>query len=94
MDCVKVLQSRRKCKILKENASAARSKRWFKSALLELMKEKPYQEIHIREICQRADLTRPNLLSYFQTKEEVLSHTWMWWLMTLCFMCRIKAPAH
>ncbi len=42
-------------------------------ALLELMKEKPFEKITIEEMTAKADVGRSTYFRYFKTKEEVLS---------------------
>lgn len=44
------------------------------SALLELMKEKPFEKITIEEMTARADVGRSTYFRYFKTKEEVLAY--------------------
>ena len=38
------------------NPTALKSQQWLTQTLLELMEEKPYEEISIRDICKKADL--------------------------------------
>jgi len=52
---------------------AEQSKRWLMDALLTLMREKPYNQITITEISQRADLARRTFYRNFNSKEEILS---------------------
>jgi AcrR family transcriptional regulator len=56
----------------RENPSAARSKRWIQESLIAMMRETPYDQIKISEICKRADLTRPTFYQHFKSKEEAL----------------------
>lgn len=44
------------------------------SALLELMKEKPFGKITIEEMTAKADVGRSTYFRYFKTKEEVLAY--------------------
>jgi AcrR family transcriptional regulator len=44
----------------------------LQEALLNLMKEKPFGEIQITEIVERAELSRPAFYLHFRTKEELL----------------------
>lgn len=43
------------------------------TALLELMREKPFEKITIEEMTAKADVGRSTYFRYFKTKEEVLS---------------------
>lgn len=45
---------------------------WFIRALLKLMKTKPYGEIHVKELSQKADLHRRTFYRYFKSKDDVL----------------------
>ncbi len=51
---------------------AQRSRRWLYEALLQLMKEKPFQEIQITEIADRAQVARPTFYLHYHSKEELL----------------------
>lgn len=55
------------------NPVAVRSQQWLLDALIELMHEKPYHKITIKEIAQRADLDRSTFYRNFDTKESVLN---------------------
>ena len=57
-----------------ENPIAIRSKKWINSALLELMKEKPFKSITIQEITNKAELDRRTFYRNFPSKEGVLSY--------------------
>ncbi|WP_335872329.1 TetR/AcrR family transcriptional regulator [Bacillus sp. 2205SS5-2] len=54
------------------NPISLRSRRWIIEALLELMEEKSYQKISIKEITERAGLVRKTFYRNFQSKEEIL----------------------
>lgn len=56
----------------RENPISVRSKRRITDALLELMGEVPYQKISIKDIVDRAGLTRQTFYHNFETKDEVL----------------------
>jgi len=56
----------------KEHPQKAKSKQWIVNSLLELMAEKDYQSITIKELTQKADLDRKTFYRHFSTKEEVL----------------------
>lgn len=58
----------------KERKQVQQSKKWIVNALLELMQEKPFNEITIKEISQQADLHRRTFYRHFSTKEDVLDH--------------------
>lgn len=49
-----------------------RTRKWLQSALLVLMKEKPFDEIQITEIADRAEVSRPAFYLHFRSKEELL----------------------
>lgn len=51
---------------------AQRSRRWLYDALLQLMKEKPFREIQITEIADRAQVARPTFYLHYHSKEELL----------------------
>lgn len=54
------------------NPAAVRSRKWLTDALLELMKDKPFQEISISEIAEKADLSRRTFYRSFSSKEEII----------------------
>jgi AcrR family transcriptional regulator len=49
-----------------------RTRKWLQEALLMLMKEKPFREIQITEIADRAQVSRPAFYLHFHSKEELL----------------------
>jgi len=51
---------------------ALRSRRWLYEALLQLMREKPYADIQITEIADRAQVARPTFYLHYRSKEELL----------------------
>jgi AcrR family transcriptional regulator len=51
---------------------AQRSRRWLYDALLQLMKEKPFRDIQITEIADRAQVARPTFYLHYHSKEELL----------------------
>ena len=59
----------------KENPQRALSKNLIVHALMNLMKEKPYKEIKVTELAQRADLSRRTFYRHFATIDEVLDFT-------------------
>lgn len=56
------------------NPIAIRSKTWIVKALLELMEEKLFKDITIKEISERADLVRRTFYRNFSSKEEILDY--------------------
>jgi AcrR family transcriptional regulator len=51
---------------------AQRSRKWLQDALAQLMKEKPFWEIQITEIADRAQVSRPTFYLHYRSKEELL----------------------
>jgi AcrR family transcriptional regulator len=51
---------------------AKRSRRCLYDALLQLMKEKPFRDIQITEITDRAQVARPTFYLHYRSKEELL----------------------
>lgn len=51
---------------------ARRSQKWLQEALISLMREKPYREIQITEIADRAEVSRPTFYLHYRSKEELL----------------------
>ncbi|MGB8214804.1 MAG: TetR/AcrR family transcriptional regulator [Anaerolineales bacterium] len=51
---------------------AQRSRKWLYEALLQLMKEKPFRDIQITEIADRAQVARPTFYLHYRSKEELL----------------------
>ncbi|BBI33809.1 TetR/AcrR family transcriptional regulator [Cohnella abietis] len=56
------------------NPSAIRSQKWIRDSLLQLLKEKPYKKISIKEITERGDLARQTFYQLFNSKEEILEY--------------------
>ncbi|WP_019155236.1 TetR/AcrR family transcriptional regulator [Robertmurraya massiliosenegalensis] len=54
------------------NPISIRSRKWIIDALLELMKEKAYDKITIKEITDKADLVRKTFYRNFDSKDDVL----------------------
>lgn len=54
------------------NRQATRSRKMMQDALLNLLKEKPYQKISITEVNQRADLSRRTFYEHFESKDDLL----------------------
>src|SRR5438552_17592600 len=51
---------------------ARRTRKWLQDALIELMKEKSFQDIQITELTARAQVSRPAFYLHFRSKEELL----------------------
>jgi AcrR family transcriptional regulator len=49
-----------------------RTRRLLQDALVQLMKEKPFREIQITEIADRAQVARPTFYLHYQSKQELL----------------------
>lgn len=60
-----------------------RTRQRLKQALLELVNQKPFEAISIREIADRADVGRSTFYSHFSTKEELLFSGFEDWLRSL-----------
>lgn len=56
------------------NPTALRSQSALAGALTELMTEKPFCDINIKEICLRADISRQTFYQLFISKEEVIQY--------------------
>ena len=56
----------------KVNPLTIQSKQWLLDALLQLMKEKTYNEITIKELTARANLDRKTFYRHFKTKDDIL----------------------
>lgn len=55
-----------------KNPIALRSKSWLTAALFEIMQTKPFKEISITEITDKADLSRRTFYRFFTSKEDVI----------------------
>lgn len=58
----------------KENPASIRSKKYLTEALLELMEEKSYDKISIKEITDKALLSRRTFYTNFEVKEDILRY--------------------
>ena len=56
----------------KTNRQTIRSRRMLQSALLDLLKEKPYAKVTVSNIVEHADLARSTFYAHFDTKEDLL----------------------
>ena len=54
------------------NPTALKSQEMFMDALTELMREKAFADISVRELCRNADLSRQTFYLLFSTKENIL----------------------
>ncbi len=50
----------------------ARSKRALRSALVQLMEERGFDNLSVNDLCERADLTRATFYNHFHDKDELL----------------------
>ena len=57
-----------------ENPVSIRSKMYLVDALLELMDEKSYGNISIKELTDRAELSRRTFYTNFETKEDIIKY--------------------
>ena len=56
----------------KNSPVAERSKTAMANALIEIMKQKGYNKISIKEICEKADVVRQTFYTNFKTKDDIL----------------------
>lgn len=56
----------------KNNRRTTMTRRLLRTALLELLQEKPFDRISIREICDRADLNRTTFYLHYQDQAALL----------------------
>lgn len=57
-----------------DDARTRRSLEALRSALLALLADKSFEQISIKEICDKAELSYPTFYRRFASKEELLSH--------------------
>lgn len=57
-----------------QNPIAKQSQQWLVIALLDLMDEKTYTSISVKEISKKADLNRSTFYRNFNSKEELLNY--------------------
>ncbi len=60
--------------VKKENPMAVRSKNALSEALLKLMLWKPFRDVSISDITERAHLSRQTFYTNFQRKEEIIEY--------------------
>lgn len=58
----------------KEYPQAEQSRQMLSSALIKLMKIKPYKEISVAELSEKADLSRRTFYRHFNTIDDVLNY--------------------
>jgi AcrR family transcriptional regulator len=51
---------------------ARRTRKWLQDALLSLMREKPFRDIQVTEIVDRAEVSRAAFYLHFRSKEDLL----------------------
>lgn len=56
----------------KEDPRMRRTRKLLQAALIQLLKEKPLAKIQIKEIVEKAELSRPTFYKQFETKEQLL----------------------
>lgn len=69
------------------NPSALRSREWFRSALLDLLKNKRFTQITVKDLCKKADLSRQTFYQIFDSKEEVMEYHFMTLFEKFCNEC-------
>ncbi|NLI53654.1 MAG: TetR/AcrR family transcriptional regulator [Clostridiales bacterium] len=57
---------------MSNNPQVRRTKKLLSDALIQLMKEKPFHKISIRDIVKEADLSRSAFYSHYSSKEAIL----------------------
>ena len=56
----------------RENRRTKMTKMLFRTALTELMQEKSFSKITVKDICERADLNRTTFYKHYNDQEEIL----------------------
>ncbi len=56
-----------------QDPRSRRARKFITQAFLDLLREKPYRKITIKEIVNRADLARPTFYSHYETKDDLLN---------------------
>lgn len=57
-----------------ENQTAKRSMKWLDAALMELLRTEQYAKITVKDICEKADLSRQTFYQMFASKDEVMEY--------------------
>lgn len=60
-------------KNMKEDKRIAKTKRGLKCTFIELLKEKPYEQIFVKEICERSSTTRITFYTHYKDKADLLN---------------------
>ena len=55
-----------------QDMRARRTRKWLQAALIELMKERPFEDIQIKELTARAQVSRAAFYLHYRSKEELL----------------------
>jgi len=56
----------------KQDRRIGRTRKLLQDALIQLLKEKPLSKIQIKQIADRANVSRPSFYQHFETKERLL----------------------
>lgn len=59
--------------MIKETRRTKMTKLLFHTALIELMQEKPFSRITIRDICEQADLNRTTFYKHYNDQEQLIA---------------------
>ena len=59
----------------KDHPQKALSKEWIVTALMEIMRKKPYKQINVTELSRRAGLARRTFYRHFKTIDDVLNYS-------------------
>ena len=57
----------------RETRRSQMTKKLLQTALIELMQEKPFKQINIKELCERADLNRTTFYLHYNDQQSVLN---------------------
>jgi AcrR family transcriptional regulator len=60
--------------IMKEDRRILRTRRMIDEAMMSLLEEKPFSEISVTELCEKADINRNTFYSHYEKPAEVLAH--------------------
>ncbi len=58
---------------MKEDRRIVKTKRELKRALIELLKEKPFERVSVKEICERSSTSRITFYAHYKDKYELLN---------------------
>lgn len=59
---------------MQESKQTQQSKEWITQALFELMKVKPYAKITVKDIAEKAGVSRITFYRHFEVKEDILNY--------------------